>query len=177
MFTNVARFPVLQMNLHSSMKNLLSCHTVVNLSWLKKPRELLREPQVPKAVNGGLYGCKAQQPSCKRKAKPLQLKNANSFTSYLFLAISQVFCSSFWHHLRRFVLCQLISHPHQKRASSLQLLLSPLCTARSPGRQEVLQEQRSGQLTGVRPYGRHAGAGWEEKHSYQCQPRLQGAWA
>lgn len=32
---------------------------------------------LPKAVNGSLYGCKAQQPSCKRKVKPLQLKNAN----------------------------------------------------------------------------------------------------
>lgn len=32
---------------------------------------------LPKAVNGSLYGCKAQQPSCKRKVKPLQLKNTN----------------------------------------------------------------------------------------------------
>lgn len=61
----------------SSMKNLLSFHTVVNLSCLNKPTELLRQPQVPKAVTGGLHGCKAQQPSCKRKVKPLQLKNAN----------------------------------------------------------------------------------------------------
>lgn len=63
------------MRLHSSMKTLLSPHTLLNLSWLNKPTELLRQYQVSKAVNGSLYGCKAQQPSCKRKFKPPDLKN------------------------------------------------------------------------------------------------------
>lgn len=63
------------MRLHSSMKSLLSSHTVLNLSWLKKHTELLRQQQVSKAVNGSLYSCKAQQPSCKRKFKPPDLKN------------------------------------------------------------------------------------------------------
>lgn len=49
--------------------------------------ELLRQPQVPKAVNGVLHSCKAQQPSRKRKVKPLQLKNASRQFHIMFVLL------------------------------------------------------------------------------------------
>lgn len=170
-------FLVLRMRLHSSTKTLLSSHTALNLSWLKKPTELLRQYQVSRAVNGTLYGCKLKRPSYKRKKSNLSTWRmpVDNFTSHLIFAISQVFCSSFWHHLQRFKLRQLISDQDQERANSLQLLPSSRCVTRSPLIQEVLQQQRSGQLTGVSPYGRRAGTDWKEKHSYQCQLSHQGA--
>lgn len=59
------------------MKALLSSRTVLNLSWLKKPTDLLRQQQVSKAVNGSLDGCKVKQPTCKREIKALHLKDAS----------------------------------------------------------------------------------------------------
>lgn len=73
------------MRLRSSTKTLLSSHTALNLSWLKKPAELLRQYQVSRAVNGTLYSCKLKRPSYKRKKiKPLHLKNASGQFYILF---------------------------------------------------------------------------------------------
>ena len=173
-----AVLPVLQTRLHSSTKSLLSSHTVLNLSWLKKSMDLLRQQQVSRAVNRSLYGCKVKQPSHKRKIKPLHLKNASGkfyiifplcyLTGLLFFLLASSL---------RIQECQLISDQDQEHANSLQLLPSPRCVTRSPLMQEELQQQHSGQLTGVSPYSRRAGAEWKEKHSYQCQPSHQGACA
>lgn len=115
-----AVLPVLTAKAALQHKEPFIIASVLNLSWLKKPTELLRQHQLSKAVNGNLYGCKVKQRSCKRKIKPLHLKNA-SRKFYIIFALCYLTGLLFFPvaSSQSFKLCQLTSDQDQECANSL----------------------------------------------------------
>lgn len=92
-----------------------------------------------------------------------------------FFAISQVFCSSFWHHLQ-------IQDMSINFTSILEVCQQPAAPAEPPLLSEEPRDAGGAAAAALRAAGRcqsirQAGrAGWAEERSYQCQPSLQGAW-
>lgn len=171
-----AVLPVLTAKAALQHKEPFIIASVLNFSWLKKTTELLRQQQVSKAVNGNLYGCKVKQRSCKRKIKPLHLKNA-SRKFYILFALCYLTGLLFF-PVASSPKLQVVSINFRSRPGVCQQPVAPA--------EPLLHDEEPTDPGGApaaalwaadrrQPIQQAWRADWKKKHLHQCQPSHQGA--